>query len=117
MGIKLRTTLPIMKPRLPNMSQLQSREKKIKKRQQQNFNRWHKATNLKPLKKGDTVWLPDRKHNGIVIQNYAPRSYVVQTGEQGHTYKRNRKMLLPLLSVEKTIKPNTNKSKTPNNVK
>ena len=49
------------------MSQLQNREKKIKKIQQQNFNRQHKATNLKPLSKGDTVWLPDRKCKGIVI--------------------------------------------------
>ena len=66
------------------MSQVQNREKKIKKRQQQNFYRQHKA-NLKPLSKGDTVWLPDRKCKGIVIQNYAPRSYVVQTDEQGYT--------------------------------
>ena len=33
------TTLQTMKPQLSNMSQLQNREKKIKKRQQQNFNR------------------------------------------------------------------------------
>ena len=98
------------------MSQLQNREKKIKKRQQQNFNRWYKATNLKPLSKGDTVWLPDRKCTGIIIENYAPRLYVVQTDEQ-ETYRRNRNMLLPLPFVEKTIKPNTNKSKTPNNAK
>ena len=105
-----------MKPQLPNMSQLQNREKKIKKRQQQNFNRQHKATNLKLLRKGYTVWLPDRKCKGIVIQKRAPRSYVVQTDQQG-TYRQNCKMLLPLPSVEKTIKPNTNTSKTPNNAK
>ena len=113
MGRKLRTTIPTtlrtMKPRLPKMSQLQNRKKK--KRQQQNFNRWHKATNLKPLSKGDTVWLPDRKCNGIVIQNYAPRSYIVQTDEQ-EIYRQNYKKLLPLPSVEKTIKPNMNKSNT-----
>ena len=120
MGRKLRTTIPTtlqaMKPQLPNMSQLQNKENKIKKRQQKHFNRRHKATNLKPLRKGDNVWLPDRKCKGIVIQNYAPRSYVVQTDEQG-TYRRNRKMLLPLPSVEKTVKPTINKSNSPNNAK
>ena len=120
MGRKLRTTIPTtlqaMKPQLPNMSQLQNKENKIKKRQQKHFNRRHKATNLKPLRKGDNVWLPDRKCKGIVIQNYAPRSYVVQTEEQG-TYRRNRKMLLPLPSVEKTVKPTINKSNSPNNAK
>ena len=62
------------------------------------------------------MWLPDRKCKGIVIQKYAPRSYVVQTDEQG-TYRRHHKKLLPLPSVEKTIKPNTNTNKTPNNAK
>ena len=42
-----------MKPQLPNSSQLQTREKHIKKRQQQHFDQRHKATNLKPLQKGD----------------------------------------------------------------
>ena len=98
------------------MLQLQNREKKIKKIQQQNFNRQHKATNLKPLNKGDTVWLLDRKCNlkGIVIQKCASRSYVRQTDEQG-TLRQNCKMLLQLPSEEKVIKPNMNTSKTPNN--
>ena len=122
MGRKLRTTIPTtlqtMKPQLPKMSQLQNREKKIKKRQQQNFNRRHKATNLKPLSKGDTVWLPDRKCKGTVTQNYALKSHVVQTNEQGtNRHAQNCKMLLPLPSVEKTIKPNTNTSETLNNIK
>ena len=67
-----------MKPKLPNMAQLQDKEKKIKRRQQ-NFNTWHKATNLKPLQKGECVWLTDRKCKGTVIQNCAPRSYIRST--------------------------------------
>ena len=100
------------------MSQLQNTEKKIKKRQQQNLNRQYKATNLKPLRKGDTVQLPDRKCKGTVIQNYASRSCVARTDEQG-TYRRNCKKLLrlPLPFVGKTIKPNTNTSKTLNKAK
>ena len=37
-----------MKPQLPNMARLQGKEKKIKRRQHQNFNTRHKATNLNP---------------------------------------------------------------------
>lgn len=59
MGRKLRTTIPTtlqaMKPQLPNSSKLQSRETQIKKRQQQNFDKHHKATDLTPLQKGDSV--------------------------------------------------------------
>ena len=59
MGRKLQTTIPptlnTMKPQLPNTSQLQTKKRLIKKRQQQNFDQRHKATNLKPLQKGETV--------------------------------------------------------------
>ena len=82
-----------MKPQLPNSSKLQTRETQINKRQQQNYDQRHKATDVKPLQKGDSVWLSDRKSKGIVIENSAPRSYIVQTDNQA-TYRRNRKMLL-----------------------
>ena len=74
-----------MKPQLPNTSQLQTKEKQLKKRQQQNFDQRHKASNLKPLKEGDNVWLPDKNMNGTVIKNCGPRSYIVQTDNKGHT--------------------------------
>ena len=110
MGRKLRTTIPatlhIMKPQLPNTSQLQTKERDIKKRQQQNFNQRHKATNLKPLQKGDKVWLTDRKEKGTVLGKSATRSYIVQTEDQG-TYRRNRKMIIPMPSVDcKVLKSN-----------
>ena len=43
-------------------------------------------------------------------------TYVVQTDEQG-IYRQNRKMLLQLPSVEKTVEPNTNINNTLNNAK
>lgn len=110
MGRKLRTTVPTtpqaMKPQLPDAIRLQSKDEKIKKRQKRNFDQRHQATDLKPLQKVERVWIPDRKSEGTVtvIGNCAPRSYIVETDHQG-TYRRNRKMLLPLLSVQKTTKP------------
>ena len=59
----------------------------------------------KSLKEGDNLWVPDRKTNGTVVKNCAPRSYIVQTDNQ-ETYRRNRKMLVPLSSDGKTVKPN-----------
>ena len=117
MGRKLRTTLPttlqVMKPQLPKVSRLQTKDKQIKKRQQQNFDQRHKATNLKPLQKGDRVWLSDRKTKGTVVNSCAPRSYIIQTDDQG-TYRRNRKMLLPLPSTKETTTPKTTDTVTPN---
>ena len=93
-----------MQPQLPNSSKLQTKGKQLKKRQQQNFDQRHKATNLKPLHKGDGVWLSDRKSKGTVIKNCAPRSYIVQTDDQT-TYRRNCKMLLPLPPTQKVVEP------------
>ena len=109
MGRKLRTTLPttlhVMKPQLPKVSRLQTKDKQIKKRQQQNFDQRHKATNLKPLQKGE----------GTVVNSCAPRSYIIQTDDQ-ETYRRNRKMLLPLPSTttKETTAPKATDTVTPN---
>ena len=60
MGRKLQTTIPTilqtLKPQLPNISQLRTKETKLKKRQQRNFDKRHKASDLNPLKEGDNVW-------------------------------------------------------------
>ena len=122
MGRKLRTTIPAtlhtMKPQLPNTSHLRTKERHIKKRQQQNFNQRHKATNLKPLQKGDKVWLSDRKAKGIVLEKSTTRSYIVQTDDQG-TFRRNRKMIIPLPSDEQTNYelPQSNEQVTPKDTK
>ena len=48
-----------------------------------------------------------QKMLSIVIHNCAPRIYVIQTDEQ-ETHRQNC-IPFPLPSVEKTVKPNTNK--------
>ena len=62
----------------------------------------HKITNLKPLQKGDKVWLTDRKAKGIVLEKSATRSYIVQTDDQG-TYRRNHEMIIPMPSDNRKV--------------
>ena len=57
MGRKLRTTIPVipvvLQPKLPNHSTLRKKEEEIRKRQQKNFDRRHKAKTLEPLLPGN----------------------------------------------------------------
>ena len=105
-----------MQPQLPNSLKLQTKGKQLKNRQQQNFDQRHKATNLKPLQKGDSVWLSDRKSKGTVIKICASRSYIVQTDDQA-TYRQNRKILLPLPPTQKVVEPRTSEQVTPDTAK
>ena len=98
MGRKLKTTIPIipvvLQPKLPNHSTLRKKEDEIRKRQQKNFDRRHKAKTLEPLLPGETVWIPDHSTTGIVTNEIAPRSYNVQTATG--QYRRNRRHIIPL---------------------
>ena len=79
MGCKLRTTVPVipkaLQPKLPNHNALRKKEGEIRKRQQHNLNRRHKAKALEPLLPGETVWIPDRNTTGTVTKEAASRSY------------------------------------------
>ena len=44
-----------------------------------NFDQKHKAKTLTPLREGVTVWIPDHKCMGKVINKVGPRSYQVKT--------------------------------------
>ena len=98
MGRKLRTTVPVVPtqllPSLPEISQLREKEKQMKEKQRKNFDRHHRATDLKPLQTGASVWIPDNSSEGTVVGETNPRSYVVQT--PSGTYRRNRRQLIPL---------------------
>ena len=102
MGRTLRSIIPQLQTyfasQLPNQTQLREEEQKAKQHQKNNFDRRHKSRNLKPLKKGETVWMSDRKESGTVINKVAPRSYLVKT--TGGEYRRNRKCLIPLSVTE-----------------
>ena len=111
-----------MKPKLPNGQDLRKKETQIKQRQKQNFDLRNKASDLKPLKEGDEVWLPDRKEKETIVKPQGTRSYMIQS--KNHSmYRRNRKMILPMPSQKKsnveTPKANSNKndnSKNKNNM-
>ena len=96
--LKLRTTVPViprtLQPKLPNYNNLREKEGEIRERQQNNFNRRHKAKALEPLLPGETVWIPDRNTTGTVTKEAASRSYNVQT-ESGQ-YRRNCQHIIPL---------------------
>ena len=98
MGRRLRTTLPIapeqLKPSVPKEKVVREKERKFKKRNKRNFDSRHKARELQPLQPGDTVWIPENKSNGTIIEQSNPRSYNVRV-ENG-TIRRNRRDLIVL---------------------
>ena len=65
MGRKLRTNVPVepqqLNPRIPNHSHLRQKEHQQQEKQRRNFNKRHRAVTSKPLKRGDSVWLPEIK--------------------------------------------------------
>ena len=79
MGCKLRATNPVipisLQPKLPNQNALQKKEGEIRKRQQSNFNRRHKAKPLEPLLPSETVWIADHNTTWTVTKEAASRSY------------------------------------------
>lgn len=78
-----------LKPKLPNVKLIQKRELNNKKKQKQNFDRRHRARNLRQLKPGNNVWLKDQKCPGVVKTCLdLPRSYVIKTQEGD--VRRNR---------------------------
>ena len=59
MGIKLRTALPVqsklLDPKWPDLRKVALREKNIKHKQKQYYNRWHRALSLLPLRTNQNV--------------------------------------------------------------
>ena len=98
MGRKLRTTLPIihkqLKPSLPKERVVREKERKLKERNKSNFDSRHGARELQPLQPGDTVWIPENKSEGTVVEQSNPRSYTVRV--QDGTIRRNRRNLIVL---------------------
>ena len=107
MGRKLRTTLPIapkqLKPSLPKESVLREKERKLKKRNKRNFDSRHKVKDLQPLQPGDTVWIPESKSEGTIVEQSDPRSYTVRV--QNGTIRRNRRDLIVLPDSQESVSP------------
>jgi len=93
MGRKLRTTIPVipqqLNPKLPNNSQLRLKETLQREKQRENYKKCHHTVISKPLRRGDSVWIPE---TGTVIKQKGSRSYLVRT-DDGSVYQRNRKHL------------------------
>ena len=95
MNRRLRTDLPTVSSQLkrsvPDMVKIQEKEIAARRRREDNFDHIHRAKSLEPLMPGDSVWMTDRREDGVVTEQVAPRSYSVATpvGE----FRRNRRHL------------------------
>ena len=98
MSRNLRTTLPMVQeqrtPRVVNFSELEEKDHHIKERQRRSHDQRHRAKELPLLEPGDAVWILDQDTSGIVVDETAPRSHVVETSDG--SYHRNRKHLVRL---------------------
>ena len=72
MGQKLRTNVPVepqqLNPRIANHSHLCQKEQQQQEKQRRNFNKRHRAVTSKPLKRGDSVWLPEMEKRGTIVK-------------------------------------------------
>ena len=113
MGRKLCSTIPMLpemyKPNLPPHSEIFQKEQLYRSKQQQNFNKRHRARQLNPLQTGDQVWIPEFQQQATVVREVAPRSYVVQT-PRGRM-RRNRQQLT-LLNTTENISSNESRPVT-----
>ena len=96
-GRKIRTMVPVLPSNLlpcwPQMSQLHQKDNDIKEKQKHYFDQHHRVKQLPELSQGQTVWIPDRKENGeIVDKHMTPRSYIVKTPTT--TVHQNRRHLI-----------------------
>ena len=78
------------------------REEEQRWKQKVNFDRLHRARDLLPAFPGDLVWIPNRREQGTVGDEIAPRSYEVET--PSGTFRRNRrdKIHLPAEDISAT---------------
>ena len=100
MGRKLRTTLPILPRKLipgvetSELERVRERENHQRTKQQQNFNRRHRAKLLPKLNPGDEVWIHDMDREATVVYPEHEHSYTVAT-ESGNV-RRNRAALVEM---------------------
>ena len=103
-GRKIRTTVPVLRSNLlpcwPQMSQLCQKDNDTKEKQKHYFDQHHRVKQLPELSQGQTVWIPDCKENGEVVDKHmTPRSYIVKTPTT--TVRQNRRHLIPSSSPVK----------------
>ena len=104
MGRQLQTLMPIvpdlLKKRVTekDVTQIREWEDQHRKKQTDNFNKRHRATDLSDLAPGTKVWIRDQDVDGYVVQNSHPRSYSVKT-DKG-VIRRNRSALVSVRDTD-----------------
>ena len=58
---------------------------------------------LQPLQPGDTVWIPENKSEGTIVEQSDPRSYTMRV--QNGTIRRNRRDLIVLPDPRESVSP------------
>ena len=83
MGRKLCSTIPMLpemyKQSLPPHSEILQKEQLYWSKQQKDFNKRHRARQLKALQTGNQVWILEFQQQATVLHEVTPRSYLVQT--------------------------------------
>ncbi|KAJ8366288.1 hypothetical protein AAFF_G00363110 [Aldrovandia affinis] len=83
-----------LKPACADMENLKRKEQRYRQKQQQNYNRRHRAHDMPHLQPGDHVWVKDMLQRGTVVSTAdTPRSYLIETPRG--TLRRNRFHLSP----------------------
>ena len=102
MGRKLQTPLPTtpkqLKPSVPKERVV--REKESWRNEISVTSIVAIKQELQPLQPGDTVWTPENKLNGIIVEESNPRSYTVRV--QDGTICRNRRDLIVLPDLQES---------------
>ena len=95
MNRKLRTNVPssrkAWKSHVPDGKLVVEREE-LRWKQKVNFDQRHRARDLSSALPGNLVWIPDRKEQGTVGDEIAPRSYEVETSSG--TFRRSRRDII-----------------------
>ncbi|UYV80773.1 K02A2.6-like [Cordylochernes scorpioides] len=104
MNRKLRTTVPTtpvqLQSRIPDLENLELREKYQRHKKKTHFDIHHRARELPHLDKGTRVWVKDLRVPGVVLEDAgSPRSYIVNSPKG--ILRRNRFHLLPNPQGEK----------------
>ncbi|XP_054272558.1 uncharacterized protein K02A2.6-like [Macrosteles quadrilineatus] len=101
MGRILRTNLPVNKatllPATPNHNRYRLRQMEEKRKQEQQFNKRHRVTQVKDYPENAKVWVSDRREEGVIKEKLENRKYNVET-KKGGRYIRNSKFLFPMFS-------------------
>ena len=85
------------------MKLLVEREEELRWKKKVNFDQCHRDRDMSPELPGDMVWIPDRRDQGTVGDEMAPRSYEVETPSS--TFRRNRRDIIHFLTEDTCISP------------